>query len=124
MSNKEVNKCDSCEGGRCEMGCGGHNHECGAGICMGGCTGHRIYMAKRLLMIAIVLGIFWLGTAVGELKSMKRSEYRRNHRMMNNYYSEYDQDMMWYGTESASTVAQPQTKTDTTVKTTTPTIKK
>jgi hypothetical protein len=102
------------------MGCGGHNHECGAGICMGGCTGHRIYMAKRLLMIAIVLGIFWLGTAVGELKSMKRSEYGRGHRMMNKGYG----NMMWYGTESASTVAQPQAKTDTTVKTTTPTTKK
>ncbi len=90
-----------------------------------GCSGHRHYMLKRVLVILILLGIFWLGTAVGQLKSMKRSGYGKSYRMMHGYGGEYGVRMMKFGGESVSSmIIDPQTKTEATTKTTTPTTKK
>ncbi len=125
MKTEEVNVCGAGDG-KCCMNSGNHNHGCGCGNEMftNGCGGHRHYMLKRVLVILILLGIFWLGTAVGQLRSMKRSGHSRSYRMMDSYGGEYG-NMMWYGTESGpSTLISPQMKQESvTTKTTTPTKK-
>ena len=105
--NQNENTCPSC--GHCG-GCGKMNAMCGG--CHG--MGDHHGMLRRFLMLLILVAVFYLGTEVGELKSINREYHHRGgYGMMGNYGYGNSEGMMGWRTVSPvgqPVIMQPQVK--------------
>ena len=81
----------------CNCGCGcGKEH---------GMMGHGRWIAKKIVMILVLLVVFWFGTKLGELRTLMRYSSEPRSMMSGGEYGGYGTRMMMVNPSTTTTVS-------------------